>query len=187
MIYTVIDTETSGLNHMSDDILQFAYLTFDSNGDVIRGNAFYLWEDDYQWTEGAYRVHGLSREFLRDLPTEEMNKKYQEMYVVMSRANLIGYNSNNFDIPFVRSFMTRHSVQPQDPSSTIDVMEIAKRVFGKRMKLTALCERLGITPAHIEMMTRIFFNKENTSAHDATYDVTATFLCYDHFRRNGNV
>lgn len=187
MTFAVIDTETSGLNHMSDDILQFAYLIVNDTEGVVRGNSFYLWEDDYKWSHEAYNVHGISRELLASLPKDEMPRKYQEIYSVMSRGNLISYNGDNFDIPFIRNFMTRHSVPAQDPSSSTDVMVIAKRVFGKRMKLTALCERLGITPDHIEMMTNIFFDRENTTAHDAAYDVTATFLCYDHFRRNGNV
>lgn len=189
MLITFFDTETTGLNVMSSDIIQFAYLQTDTDTGFVRANCFNLWEDDYEksWTEEAFNVHGFSKEFLKSLPTEEMAKKYQEMYVVLSRANAGTYNGENYDYPLVQSFMGRHAVRPEPLTRHFDVMNIARNAFGKRFKLVNLTAQLGITPEYVETLTKVFFNRENTKAHDAAYDTTATMLCFEQLRSRGHV
>lgn len=187
MILTFFDTETTGLDTFNSDIIQFAYLQTDTNSGFIRANCFNLWEDDYTWSEDAYKVHGFSKSYLQSLPIQDMYKKYDEMFVVMSRANVAGYNSEHFDYPLVQSFMARHAVKPEPINQHFDVMKIAQNAFGKRRKLVELTAQLGITEATVQRMTEIFFNRPNTQAHDAAYDTVATLLCFERLRSNGNV
>ena len=187
MIYTVFDLETSGLVDGRDDVLQFAYIVTDSeSGKLIRANQFYLWEDNYQWSQEAFAVHGISKEFLKSLPKEEMPRKYQEMYTVLSRANVVGYNSKKFDWPFVDAFLTTHAVRPLPPDSHTDVMLLAQKATGKKKKLTVLTEELGFTPELVQGVNAAWFGKA-AKAHDASYDVTATALCLTKMRGLGYV
>lgn len=188
MIITFYDTETSGLDVQVEDIHQFAYLLYDTNTNLVtRANSFYMWEDNYRWSEGAAKVNGLSREFLKSAGSQDMENKYKEIFVVMSRAREAGYNNDHYDRPLVDSFMRRHSFAPEPAQKSFDVMKIFKQSFGKRYKLVDLCAKLNITPEFIERMCKIFFKREGTVAHDAAYDTTATFLCFDYARRNGYV
>lgn len=189
MILTFFDTETTGLDVFNSDIIQFAYLQTDTSTGFIRANCFNLWEDDYEksWTDGAYNVHGFSKEFLRSLPADEMRKKYEEMFVVMSRANAVSYNGINYDYPLVQSFMARHAVKPEPLNRHFDVMNIARDAFGRKRKLVELSAQLGITAEYIQMMTGVFFKRQDTKAHDAAYDTVATMLCFEQLRSKGNV
>lgn len=187
MILTFYDTETSGLDTTSSDIHQFAYMRWDTNQGVIGANSFFLWEDNYDWSEGAYKVNGLSKEFLRANGAPDIQKKYQEMFTVMSRAFEVGYNNNHFDRPMVDHFLARHSVTPEPQQSSIDVMQVAKQAFGKRFKLVDLCARLDITPEMIEAVTKYSFNRAGTCAHDAAYDTTATYICFLKLKEAGYV
>lgn len=189
MIITFVDTETTGLNTMTSEIIQFAYIQMDTNGGVVRANCFNLWEDSYarNWSEDAAKVHGFSMDYLKSLPKEEMQRKYEEMFVVMSRANLGSYNGINFDYPLIQSFMRRHSVEPEPLNNHFDVMNIARDAYGKRRKLVDLTAFYNITPEYVQRLTSIFFNREGTAAHDAAYDTTATMLNFMKLRGAGHV
>lgn len=185
MIYTIFDLETSGLNAGTDDVLQFAYMLLDSDtNQCLRANSFYLWEDDFRWTFDAYNVHGISKEFLKALPKERMPEKYQEMFTVLSRANLAGYNVAKFDRPFVDAFLANRSVKPLPYDSITDVMALAQKATGKRKKLTELTRELGHTPESVQAINNLWFGTTG-QAHDASYDVTATALCLVELRRLG--
>lgn len=187
MMLTFFDTETTGLDVFNNDIIQFAYLQTDTNTGFVRANCFNLWEEGYSWSDDAYKVHGFSKEYLRTLPIEDMQKKYEEMFIVMSRANAVSYNGINFDYPLVQSFMARWAVKPEPLNSHYDVMKIAQDAFGKRRKLVDLTAQLGITPDYIQRMVEIFFKRPQTQAHDAAYDTVATLLCFEQLRSKGNV
>jgi len=69
-----IDTETSGLPKKwdlpySDNdnwpyAVQVAWVIFTRNGKEIKKENFYVNDDDFEITPAAYRIHGISREFL---------------------------------------------------------------------------------------------------------------------------
>ena len=178
MIITFYDVETSGLDQHYDDILQLAYLTVDTETrKILRKNSFYMWEEGFRWSKAAYDVHGISKEFLRQQPLEEMAKKYQEIYAIFNRANVVGFNNNRYDDVLLNSFMQRHA-KPITIDSSQDVMLVAKEVLGlkKFPKLVDVPPMLGITENTIQMIQNFIF-KSKTEAHDASYDVTATALC----------
>lgn len=185
MIYTVFDVETTGLRIGTDCVLQFAYLTFDSiDNKVINADSFYLWDESYPWSEEAYKVHGISKEFLRSLPKQDMKSKYGKMFQALSSAHLMTYNGNRYDIPFCDNFLKRYAVQPYAPASQTDVLVLAQHAYGKRFKLVNLVEHLGIPTDLICSMQQEYFHS-STGAHDATYDVISTLLCYIRLRGAG--
>ena len=179
MILTFYDLETSGLDKGSCDIHQLAYVQYNTNTRrIVRSNAFYLWEDNYQWSEGAFKVNGLSKEFLQSLPKEQMPAKYQEIFTVFNRSDVIGYNNINYDDVVLQNFMARHA-QPISIDSQQDVRNMARSYFkGNAGHLSDLPARLNIPETLIHTWQKVFFGNQ-TQAHDATYDVAATFVCYD--------
>ena len=183
MILTFYDLETSGLDTTSCDVLQIAYAQFDvERFRVVRSNSFYLWEDNYHYGDGAAAVHGIQKEFLQSLPKEEMLKKYQEIFAIFNRADVIGYNNIKYDDPLLSNFMRRHA-QPIILDSQQDVMDMARKYLGgKPGKLVDLPAKLGIPQSLIYTWQKILFKNE-TKAHDATYDVASTFVCFDMINR----
>lgn len=185
MIYTVFDVETTGLRTGTDCVLQFAYLLFDSlDNTIVSADSFYLWDESYTWSDDAYKVHKISKDFLRSLPKSEMKVKYGKMFKALSAANLMTYNGNSFDIPFCDNFLKRYAVQPYLPASQTDVMLLARQAFGKRFKLVNLVDHLEIPEEAIKAMQEAHFGV-STGAHDATYDVISTLLCYIRLRGAG--
>ena len=187
MILTFYDTETSGLDTAAADIHQFAYIRFDTQHGILKARDFYLWEDNYDWSEGAYKVNGLSKEFLKANGAPDIQQKYQEMFTVMSRAYEVGYNNNRYDRPLVDHFLMRHAIMPEPQQASIDVMLVAQKAFGKRFKLVDLCARFGFAPEQIEAFTKAIFKRAGTCAHDAAYDTMATYMCFMKLREAGYV
>lgn len=92
MLYTIYDTETSGLEDDAD-ILSFSYMLCDENLRVGRAETLYFWKEGVtKWTEEAFKINGLSKEFLRQ-HADKFEDNLKKMYIVMSSADLVGYNS----------------------------------------------------------------------------------------------
>lgn len=63
MLFTYYDTETSGIEK-DCDVLSFSYMLADENLRVERAETLYFWKEGRtKWTQDAYKVHGLSKEF----------------------------------------------------------------------------------------------------------------------------
>lgn len=178
MTLTFFDLETSGLDTAKSDIHQLAYACYDTKSrKVFKANSFYLWEDDYEWSPAAAKVNGISKEFLEALPKEEMQKKYQEIFAVFNRADVIGYNNNNYDNPLLQNFMSRRA-RSIVFDSTQDVRNMARNYFkGNAGKLCDLPNRLGLPDSVVSLYQKNIFGVQS-QAHDATYDVAATLVCY---------
>ena len=190
MIYTVFDIETTGLKAYTDCVLQYACVYYDDvTGQLFSGKNVYLWEDDFNWSEEAYAVHKIDKDFLRSLPKEEMRSKYGLMFVTLSCANLMGFNSINFDYPFCKHFLSGRSVALEPALHHVDVMKEGAKVYGcrnGRIKLVELAKRLGVTDEEIRKVQKRIF-KIQTEAHDATYDVISTVLCHKKLKERGYV
>ena len=90
MLYTVFDVETSGLER-GCDVLSFAYALTDESVGVKRAEVLYFWKEGVtQWTEEAYEINHLSKEFLRQYEAD-YEKNLQKMYIVLSMGHLVGF------------------------------------------------------------------------------------------------
>lgn len=177
MSYVVFDIETTGFMSTKDDIIQFAYALFDANNQFVKSEVLYFYYEGMSWSEEAYVVHNIPLSLLK----EHADKFYEnciKMYTVLNMANVIGYNSNSFDCPFVNNWLLRRGLRKFEFMSTTDVMLSLRPLTKKsRIKLTKLSELCNITPDVIKNVMSLWF-PDNTgkSAHDAAYDVTATAL-----------
>lgn len=176
-MFVVFDLETTGLTEMTHDIIQFAYAMFDSNNTFVKAETLYFYYEGMNWSEEAYQVHKISKEFLRE-HKDEFRQNLIKMYSVLNRANVVGHNCKRFDCPFVRTWLARMGLPGLEFSLISDSMLFSKPITKRpRIKLVTLSEMMGLTPELISNMASQWFNIKNDShAHNAAYDVTATAL-----------
>ncbi|MDD4556020.1 MAG: DNA polymerase III subunit epsilon [Alphaproteobacteria bacterium] len=93
--------------------------------------------------EEAFKVHGLSYEFLKDYPVfEEVADKFLEF--IGEDAKLIAHNAA-FDINFLNYELKAINRSTLEWDRVIDTLEIARNKFpGARASLDALCRRFEI-------------------------------------------
>jgi DNA polymerase-3 subunit epsilon len=92
-------------------------------------------------TEDAFRVHGLSDEFLRDKP--RFAEIIDEMLGFFEGAILIAHNAP-FDMQFL-NFELEKARRPALGNAVIDTVPLAREKHpGARVSLDALCKHYGI-------------------------------------------
>ena len=194
MLYTYYDVETSGLK-VGCDVLSFSYMLADEDLDVKKAETFYFWKEGVtQWTEEAYNVNGLSKDFLRQYENQyEDNLK--RMYLAMSYADLVGYNSgwydsngiiHGYDYPVIKNFLERNNLYAPSPVSMTDVMKISEQRYKRRLKLTTVFEKNSLSEELAKAYSSIYF-KEDGVAHNSSYDVIMTAMIFSKYYKEGLV
>lgn len=179
MELTFFDTETTGLDILNDNPIQFASLEFDPVAcRPIRATAFYIKPRNGRWDEGAAAVHKISPQFLLEhgQPTA---LALQSIYAILQMQDVAGYNSKLFDLNMLNHAAEDVGGFTITPYTHLDVMTYAPTVLGgKKRKLTKLTEELGFSVQYIEKLTEMLFKCDSAAAHDARYDVVSTAFCY---------
>jgi DNA helicase-2/ATP-dependent DNA helicase PcrA len=149
----VLDTETTGTDVLSDDIIQiFAQEII--NGQVQRRFSRYLKND--RPVGFSETIHGLSDKFLRE-KGENPKKVLQELKEFIGVDAAIGHNVN-FDLTMLVENGKRRGIA-FDFKEFYDTLDLAKRVVeSPNYRLGTLAELLGLA----------------TATHDAEDDVSAT-------------
>ncbi|MDG1438782.1 MAG: DNA polymerase III subunit epsilon, partial [Emcibacteraceae bacterium] len=91
---------------------------------------------------GAFEIHGLSEEFLKEKPTfSEIVGDFRDFCGDM---NLVAHNAD-FDMKFINWEMENLGFSPYPASRAIDTLAIARRKFpGASNTLDALCRRFSV-------------------------------------------
>ena len=137
----VLDTETTGLNPLAGDrIVEIGCIELINH--IPSGRHFHRYiNPERPMPEEAFRVHGLSDEFLRDKPTFMQVAADFEAFI--DDATLVIHNAA-FDIAFINAEHTRAG-RPTLANEVIDTVELARKVHpGARVSLDALCKHYGI-------------------------------------------
>ena len=144
----VIDTETTGLSpadgHRVVEIgaVEIANL-------IPTGKSFHVYiNPEREMPEEAFRVHGLSAEFLAT------HKKFaeivEEFRVFVEDARLIIHNAE-FDVRFLNAELARLSLPAIDMQNVVDTLAMARqRHPGASNSLDALCQRYGVDSSRRE-------------------------------------
>ena len=138
----VLDTETTGLN--PDDGHRLVEIGLVEIANLIpTGRSFHVYLDpERDIPEEAFRVHGLSGEFL------STQKKFaeiaKEFRAFVEGARLIIHNAE-FDLRFLNAELARLDAPPIDSSNVLDTLALARqRHPGMANSLDALCQRYGV-------------------------------------------
>jgi len=138
------DTETTGLNpEAGDRVVDIGLVEMVNRQLTGRHLHFYL-NPERDMPEEAFRVHGLSAEFLSDKP--KFAQIVDEFLEFIRDAELIAHNAA-FDVGFINAELKRCGRAPlhECVESVRDTLLMARDMFpGKANSLDALCRRLEV-------------------------------------------
>lgn len=138
----VLDTETTGLDPASGHrIVEIGCVEVIGG---IRSGAFFhsYLNPEREVPDEAYRVHGISTDFLKDKPI--FAEKVDEFFEFIAEDPLVIHNAG-FDMRFINAELTRLGFAALPMNRAIDTVLIARKKFpGSPASLDALCKRFDI-------------------------------------------
>ncbi|GHG83021.1 DNA polymerase III subunit epsilon [Pseudodonghicola xiamenensis] len=138
----VLDTETTGFDPFSGDrIVEIGAVELHNH--VVTGKTYHQYINPQRdMPEDAFRVHGLSEEFLRDKPLfAEVGQAFLDF---VGDAKLVIHNAS-FDMKFLNAELKWMGLPELPWEQAIDTLAIARKKFpGAQVSLDALCRRYGI-------------------------------------------
>lgn len=142
--YTVIDTETTGLDPFSDDIIAIGAVRI-VNGHLLRNEIFdVLVDPQREIPEISIKYHGIREEMLQGQPTIE--KVLPRLFQFVGNTVLVGHNVA-FDM---RMFQVKEYIAPvRFLQPVLDIMFLSAVIHPSQRchSLEAISARLGITIA----------------------------------------
>lgn len=137
-----LDTETTGLDpYKGHRIIEIGAVEL--VGGVVTKNNFHVYVNpEREVPEEAYRVHGISTDFLRNKPV--IKEIIHEFVDFIGDAPLVIHNAA-FDMRFINFELELLGLMKLDMSRAIDTLMLARRKFpGSPANLDALCKRFKI-------------------------------------------
>ena len=161
------DVEATGLNVIRDRIVQIALVKYPKDGSAPKELTMLI-NPGIPISEEAISVHGIMPKDLANKPT--FQQVADKLYKFIGDADLVGYNSNRFDVPMLMEEFARVGIEfSVEKRRTIDV----QRIFYK------------MEPRTLRAALRFYCNEEIKDAHDALADVKATIAVFkgqlDHY------
>lgn len=140
----VLDTETTGIGHeYGHRIIEIGCIELIDR--KLTGQHFHTYlNPEREVDEGAFRVHGISSEFLKDKPL--FKSVVEDFWQFIDGAELIIHNAP-FDVGFLNSELKKASWPKtlQGHASIFDTLVLARKKHpGQRNSLDALCKRYEI-------------------------------------------
>lgn len=190
MIFTIIDIETTGFNREYDNILEVGYIKTNQNCELLGHGSFYFYKPQFKVESQAQSVHNLTRDFLEEHESD-FNISMAKLYTMMYNGLIIGKNNASFDIPFIKSFIRKHSGYLDDLEimGYVDLQTYFTEAYqqwyyktygvGTRKKgtLTELVHMIGHKDEEMRAsFTKLFPDCPRTGTHSALYDVYMTYL-----------
>ena len=150
------DLETTGLNIMTDRIVEIAYLKVYPNGNE-ESRKFRI-NPEIPISAASTEVHGITDEDVKNCPT--FKKVAQSIANDFRGCDIAGYNSNSFDVPFLAEEFLRAEVDFDFANSRFIDVQV---VFHKMEKRT------------LAAAYSFYCNAELIDAHSADADTRATY------------
>lgn len=160
---TFFDLETTGLDKTKDQIIQIACIKVNAETlDIVSTFERYIQPiGNYSIGLGAYFKHGIKPEFLADKPY--LKDIAQEIVEYFGNDDVAGYNSNRFDIPFLKYELNKYGYDIDfTKRNCYDVFKTEQRRHGNNLD-SVFKRYYGHTMI-----------EEGLEAHNAFSDVKAT-------------
>jgi len=152
----LFDLETTGLNIVSDRIVEISYLKIFPNGKEERGCQRI--NPEMPISEEAISVHHITNNDVKDMPTFKQYAK--EFAKIITGCDIGGFNSNKFDIPLLAEEFERVGVEFDfSRCKFVDVQVIFHKM-----------EKRDLTAAY-----KFYCHKDLEGAHAAAADIEATY------------
>jgi len=137
-----LDTETTGFDPSTGDrIVEIGCVEMDNY--VATGRVYHRYiNPERDMPEAAFKVHGLSEEFLKG--HKVMAEEIDSFLEFIGDSPLVIHNAE-FDMKFINAELIRHKRPPLSMSQSIDTVAMARKMFpGAQANLDALCRRFKI-------------------------------------------
>ncbi len=138
----ILDTETTGLDPVTGDrIVEIACV--ETINTIVTGEHFHVYIDPKREVpDEAFRVHGLSTQFLKGKPT--FDQVVEDFLAFVGDSVLVIHNAD-FDMRFLNAELKRCGRTPLMMDRVIDTLAMARRKYpGSPASLDALCSRYRI-------------------------------------------
>jgi DNA polymerase-3 subunit epsilon len=138
----ILDTETTGLSPKDGHrIVEIGALEMVNK--VLTGKQFHYYiNPERSMPSEAYRVHGISEEFLKDKP---LFKDVVEGFLEFIKEDSLVIHNAPFDIKFLNYEFSLVNKIPLELLNAIDTLPMARKKFpGARASLDALCKRFKV-------------------------------------------
>lgn len=142
----ILDTETTGLDARgSDRIVEIGCVELLNQIPTGKTWQRYI-NPERDMPMEAFRVHGLSAEFLSDKPVfADIADSFLEF---LGDGRLVIHNAS-FDMGFINTELERVGTGPIPMHRVVDTLDLARRKHpGAQNSLDALCQRYGIDNSH---------------------------------------
>lgn len=150
------DLETTGVTIGSDRIVEIAVMKLMPDGSKLMKQ--YLINPGIPIPAAATKVHGITDEKVKNSPS--FKSVAHELVNFLDNADLAGYNSNKFDVPFLVDEFMRAGVEfDMKGRRLVDVQNI----FHKK-------EKRDLSAAY-----KFYCNRDLENAHSAEADINATY------------
>ncbi len=137
-----LDTETTGFDPATGDrIVEIGCVELENY--MATGRVFHRYiNPERDMPEAAFKVHGLSEEFLKN--HKVMADEIDEFLDFIGTSKLVIHNAE-FDMKFINAELIRHKRKPLSMDQSIDTVAMARKMFpGAQANLDALCRRFKI-------------------------------------------
>jgi DNA polymerase III subunit epsilon len=138
----VLDTETTGLDPAQGDrIVELGAVELVNH--LPTGRTFHAYlNPERDVPEEAFKVHGLSAEFLAEHPV--FAETVDALLEFLQDSRLVIHNAA-FDVRFLDAELARCGRPALAPDRAVDTLQLAQRRFpGQSNSLDALCRRFGV-------------------------------------------
>lgn len=145
----VLDIESTGLDFkQGDKIIEIGCIELIDK--IKTNNYFHTYINPKKIiSQGAYKIHGISNEFLKKEPL--FSDIAQKFYSFIENSRLVIHNAN-FDMGFINNEFQLVGMKKISMSNVIDTLKIARKKFpGSAVNLNALCKRFNIS---LDMRTK---------------------------------
>ena len=138
----VFDTETTGLDPLQGDrLVEIGCIEMVNRFPTGKTFHFYF-NPERDMPEGAFKVHGLSIDFLKDKPL--FAEKADELIAFIGDAQLVAHNAM-FDLGFLNTELERAGRSVVSRERIIDTLLLARRKHpGGSNRLDDLCARYSV-------------------------------------------
>jgi DNA polymerase-3 subunit epsilon len=141
----ILDLETTGPDYKQHKIIEIGAIEFVDK--YPTGKKFHKYVNpDAPVSEGAYRVHGLSNEFLKDKP--RFSEVADELLRFINDDIVVAHYAK-FDVGFLNNELALMGAKLLDVNKVVCTFRLASKCFpNSRLSLNALCKRFKVDITH---------------------------------------
>jgi DNA polymerase III epsilon subunit-like protein len=177
--YMILDTETSGFGN-SDAVLQIAFQVYSEDGTLLHeGRQYFNHSYEYEISEGAFKVNGLTKEFLatNGVVDQDISANLAGIGIQIDNCDLFIAHNVSFDWRMLQNEWARYGLF-QDTQHVKTTALCTQNDPAIKAFVGARDKNNNIKAPKLAELHQKLFGCGIDGAHDALADVKATAKCF---------